>query len=234
MSRTSRTPWPPPCLPVTPPRRRPLRRDRISNRPLPASPAAPSRAHRRPQPPNPLIDYGGPVPAVQARLFRFDCLPRRPDGWLRPAIETPEVLGHRGGSVQTRPLTRSFRHQLRVHFQRSQHQLLPMARYRDLQRRHLPGGQCSEPGAAAGLLALPQNQPVLQCPFRRYASERSRCARVHGSHQTDPRINAWYDKRGAEIADKCDFNYQSCVRLSTGSWQIQSEWSNATNSCRQQ
>jgi hypothetical protein len=51
---------------------------------------------------------------------------------------------------------------------------------------------------------------------------------------TDAHIDAWYDKNGQEIADKCNYDYQSCVALSTGSWQIQSEWSNAIGGCRQQ
>jgi hypothetical protein len=50
---------------------------------------------------------------------------------------------------------------------------------------------------------------------------------------TDPQLDAWYDKKGAEIADKCNFVYQSCVNLATGSWQIQSEWSNALKGCQQ-
>jgi hypothetical protein len=51
---------------------------------------------------------------------------------------------------------------------------------------------------------------------------------------TDPHIDAWYDRTGSEIGDKCNFTYHSCVTLSTGSWQIQSEWSNAINGCQQQ
>ena len=51
---------------------------------------------------------------------------------------------------------------------------------------------------------------------------------------TDPRLDAWYDKHGAEIGDKCNFVYQSCVSFPTGSWQIQAEWSNAINACQQQ
>jgi hypothetical protein len=51
---------------------------------------------------------------------------------------------------------------------------------------------------------------------------------------TDPHLDAWYDKSGGEIADKCNFDYQSVVTLTNGStWQIQSERSNATNSCQQ-
>jgi hypothetical protein len=52
---------------------------------------------------------------------------------------------------------------------------------------------------------------------------------------TDPQITAWYDKRGAEIGDKCNFVYNSCVNLANGTaWQIQSEWSNAISGCQQQ
>jgi hypothetical protein len=51
---------------------------------------------------------------------------------------------------------------------------------------------------------------------------------------TDPHIDAWYDKQHGEIADKCNYNYQECVTLSTGSWQIQSEWSDAIAGCQQQ
>lgn len=47
-------------------------------------------------------------------------------------------------------------------------------------------------------------------------------------------LDAWYDKNGAEIGDKCNFVYQGCVPLSTGSWQIRSLWSNASNGCAQQ
>ena len=51
---------------------------------------------------------------------------------------------------------------------------------------------------------------------------------------TDPHIDAWYDQTGQEIADKCNYNYQGCVSLSTGSFQIQSLWSNAISGCQQQ
>jgi hypothetical protein len=47
---------------------------------------------------------------------------------------------------------------------------------------------------------------------------------------TDPHLNAWYDKNGAELADKCEYDYQGIVHLANGStWQIQSNWSNALN-----
>jgi hypothetical protein len=53
---------------------------------------------------------------------------------------------------------------------------------------------------------------------------------------TDPLLTAWYDKTGAEIADKCEYKYTSCVALpGTGdTWQIQQEWSNAVSACVQQ
>jgi hypothetical protein len=51
---------------------------------------------------------------------------------------------------------------------------------------------------------------------------------------TDPHIDAWLDQNGQEMADKCNFDYQACVSLPTGSWQIQSEWSNAISGCQQQ
>lgn len=49
---------------------------------------------------------------------------------------------------------------------------------------------------------------------------------------TDPHLDAWYDKNGAEIADKCEYDYQGVVHLANRStWQIQSNWSNASASC---
>jgi hypothetical protein len=51
---------------------------------------------------------------------------------------------------------------------------------------------------------------------------------------TDPHLDAWYDQKGYEVADKCNFVYQSCVKLGRTNWQIQEEWSNAINGCQQQ
>jgi hypothetical protein len=51
---------------------------------------------------------------------------------------------------------------------------------------------------------------------------------------TDAHIDAWYDKQKQEIADKCNFVYSACVNLPNGSWQIQSEWSDAIGGCQQQ
>lgn len=53
---------------------------------------------------------------------------------------------------------------------------------------------------------------------------------------TDPHINAWYDKNGAETGDKCQFvfsgpgRYQE-ITLSTGTFGVQGLWSNAANGC---
>jgi hypothetical protein len=51
---------------------------------------------------------------------------------------------------------------------------------------------------------------------------------------TDPVLNAWFDSSGQEIGDKCAWQFQSCVTLTNGSWQLQEEWSNAASSCVQQ
>jgi hypothetical protein len=52
---------------------------------------------------------------------------------------------------------------------------------------------------------------------------------------SDAHIDAWYDKNGQEMADKCEYNYTACVGLKNGSsWQIQTEWSNALGACQQQ
>jgi hypothetical protein len=51
---------------------------------------------------------------------------------------------------------------------------------------------------------------------------------------TDPDLNAWLDGSGSEIGDKCAWKFSSCVTLTTGSWQLQQEWSNATTGCVQQ
>lgn len=51
---------------------------------------------------------------------------------------------------------------------------------------------------------------------------------------TDADISAWYDGSGSEIGDKCAWKFTSCVTLSTGSYQLQEEWSNAVTGCVQQ
>ncbi len=51
---------------------------------------------------------------------------------------------------------------------------------------------------------------------------------------TDPDLDGWYDQNGGEIGGKCSRVFDGCVSLSTDSFQIQSEWSNALNRCQQQ
>lgn len=51
---------------------------------------------------------------------------------------------------------------------------------------------------------------------------------------TDPDLNAWYDSSGSEIGDKCAWQFSGCVSLTTGSWQLQEEWSNSAPGCVQQ
>ncbi|HEX8793339.1 MAG TPA: hypothetical protein VF765_20490 [Polyangiaceae bacterium] len=50
---------------------------------------------------------------------------------------------------------------------------------------------------------------------------------------TDPDLNAWYDSGGSEIGDKCAWQFSSCVKLGTGSWQLQEEYSNSAGGCVQ-
>jgi hypothetical protein len=51
---------------------------------------------------------------------------------------------------------------------------------------------------------------------------------------TDPDLNAWVDRSGEEISDKCNFTFGSCVTLGSGKWQLQKQWSNADHGCIQE
>ena len=44
---------------------------------------------------------------------------------------------------------------------------------------------------------------------------------------TDPQLNAWYDQRGDENADKCAWTFSGTVTIGSQSWKIQGNWSNA-------
>jgi hypothetical protein len=44
---------------------------------------------------------------------------------------------------------------------------------------------------------------------------------------TDPQLNAWYDQRGSENADKCAWTFSGFVAIGAQSWKIQGNWSNA-------
>jgi hypothetical protein len=50
---------------------------------------------------------------------------------------------------------------------------------------------------------------------------------------TDPDGGGWYDQGGAEIGDKCAWQFSSCVQLGSTKWQLQTEWSNAVSGCVQ-
>jgi len=51
--------------------------------------------------------------------------------------------------------------------------------------------------------------------------------------QTDPHLNAWYDSRGSENADKCAWNALSgnTALGTTNYWAVQPVWSNAIGGC---
>lgn len=44
---------------------------------------------------------------------------------------------------------------------------------------------------------------------------------------TDPQLNAWYDQRGNENADKCAWTFNGTVAIGAQNWKIQGNWSNA-------
>jgi hypothetical protein len=44
---------------------------------------------------------------------------------------------------------------------------------------------------------------------------------------TDPQLNAWYDRQGAENADKCAWTFSGLVTVGAQQWKIQGNWSNA-------
>jgi hypothetical protein len=49
---------------------------------------------------------------------------------------------------------------------------------------------------------------------------------------TDPRLNAWFDRQGAENADKCAWTFNGLVTIGSQSWKIQGNWSNAAANAR--
>ena len=45
---------------------------------------------------------------------------------------------------------------------------------------------------------------------------------------TDPQLDAWYDSKGAENADKCAWTFgSSLLTVGTSSYKIQGNWSNS-------
>ena len=63
----------------------------------------------------------------------------------------------------------------------------------------------------------------------------------HNEAITDPQLNAWYDNSGAEIGDKCAWNFGVSLGrtafgnynqiIGTGKYYVQQEWSNAHRGC---
>lgn len=50
--------------------------------------------------------------------------------------------------------------------------------------------------------------------------------------ETDPQLNAWYDRQGNENADKCAWQFSGTQHFTNGStWTIQGNWSNAASGC---
>ena len=49
---------------------------------------------------------------------------------------------------------------------------------------------------------------------------------------TDPQLNAWYDRQGAENSDKCAWTWSGTVAIGGQSWKIQGNWSNAAAAAR--
>jgi hypothetical protein len=51
--------------------------------------------------------------------------------------------------------------------------------------------------------------------------------------ETDPHLNAWYDRQGYENADKCAWHFHKLSTFSNNSvWKIQGNWSNAAYNSR--
>jgi hypothetical protein len=44
---------------------------------------------------------------------------------------------------------------------------------------------------------------------------------------TDPQLNAWWDRDGAENSDKCAWTFDGLVTIGSEQWKIQGNWSNA-------
>jgi hypothetical protein len=49
---------------------------------------------------------------------------------------------------------------------------------------------------------------------------------------TDPKLDAWYDSKGAENSDKCAWQFNGLSHFGGFDWQIQGNWSNAAYTAR--
>ncbi len=101
-----------------------------------------------------------------------------------------------------------------------------------------PGGQRIHIAYLPNLAGAPQCDPgdLFRCNA---LSEPTRALANVTAHEviemlTDPDGNAWLDRSGDEIADKCNFLFGSCVALGSTRWQLQKQWSNADHGCIQE
>jgi hypothetical protein len=104
------------------------------------------------------------------------------------------------------------------------------------------GGQCG--GKRIRVAYLPNMASAPQCdPGDLFGcnqlSEPTRALANVTAHEvlemiTDPDGNAWLDRAGEEIADKCVWRFGSCTTLGSTRWQLQKEWSNADHACVQE
>ena len=100
-----------------------------------------------------------------------------------------------------------------------------------------PGGQRIRVAYLPSMANAPQCDPGDLFACNQY-SEPTRALANVTAHEvlemiTDPDGNAWVDRAGEEIADKCVWRFGSCTTLGSTRWQIQKEWSNADHGCVQ-
>ena len=100
-----------------------------------------------------------------------------------------------------------------------------------------PGGQRIHVAYLPSMANAPQCDPGDLFACNQY-SEPTRALANVTAHEvlemvTDPDGNAWVDRAGEEIADKCVWRFGSCTTLGSTRWQLQKEWSNADHGCVQ-
>jgi hypothetical protein len=100
-----------------------------------------------------------------------------------------------------------------------------------------PGGQKIRVAYLPNMTNVPQCDPgdLFGC---NKLSEPTRALANVTAHEvmemlTDPDGNAWVDRAGDEIADKCVWRFGACTALGSTRWQLQKEWSNADHACVQ-
>lgn len=101
-----------------------------------------------------------------------------------------------------------------------------------------PGGQHIRVAYLPNMASAPQCDPgdLYSC---NKLSEPTRALANVTAHEiiemlTDPDGNAWVDRSGEEISDKCVWRFGSCTTLGSTRWQLQKNWSNADHACVQE